>query len=101
LEINQVHITGVVAEIRKTRTSPSGVPVSSFIVSHRSHQKEAQQARLVEFEILVQLTGEAFRSVSAELAIGQRVSVKGILAKVSHKQPKSVKLLAEKLEIVG
>ena len=97
MEVNQLCISGAVAEVKKARSTPAGVPISSFVMTHRSQQMEANQPRVVECEIQVQLTGQQFDEVRAQLSSGQQVEVTGALSKLSHKQPKALKILASQV----
>lgn len=97
MECNQIQISGVVAEVKKPRSTPAGVPISSFILLHRSRQMEGGVPRVVECELQVQLTGSEFEATRAELAEGKHVVVQGILSRQSHKQAKALKVLASEV----
>ena len=100
MECNQIQISGTVADIKKTRSTPGGVRISSFVLLHRSRQVEAGTPRVVECELQIQLTGSEFDEVRANLESGKQVVVLGILSRQSHKQTKALKVLANEIQFI-
>lgn len=97
MECNQIQISGVVAEIKKTRSTPAGVPISSFVLLHRSKQMEGGVPRIVECELQIQMTGNEFEPVRSQLTEGKQVVVLGMISRQGHKQAKGLKILASEI----
>ena len=60
------------------RYSPAGVPIAEAVISHRSSQTVANQARQVECELTVQASG-SLASQLTQITVGTQVKMEGAL----------------------
>jgi primosomal replication protein N len=96
---NCLMITGWVSTEGKTRCSPAGLPITRFTLEHRSEQVEAGLAREARCRILVLACGEALRQEAENLLPGNRVRVRGFIARANHRHGESRLVLhAERIE---
>lgn len=100
MEQNQLHLTGVILDLRDTRVSPAGVPHIELLVEHRSRQLEAGLMREARLKIAVRLSGEQWLPMASCLSPGQKVKVSGFLANASHRDTERLVLHAQALEII-
>jgi primosomal replication protein N len=76
--LNRLLISGALIQVDPLRYSPSGVPIAEAVISHRSTQSVADQARQVECDLTVQASG-ALAHRLAQYAIGAQVKLEGVL----------------------
>jgi len=76
--VNRLVISGVLIQVDPVRYSPAGVPIAEAVMSHRSSQSVAGQARQVECELTVQASGTLAAQL-AQLATGTQVKLEGAL----------------------
>lgn len=82
---NVLVIEGRVVQPPEMRCSPAGIPISRFSIEHQSMCEEADLLREVQFLLAVVVTGEALRPQVAALQTGQRIQVRGFLARASYR----------------
>ena len=101
MEINQLTITGTVADVLGLRYTPAGVPHFSFVIEHRSRQEQAGAAREVQCRIRVEARGEQTVQQCNGLAISDRVQVSGFLARAYFKDHAANQLIlnAQQIEL--
>ena len=101
METNQLVLSGIVTELFGLRYTPAGVPHLSFMLEHRSRQEEAGAAREVLCRIKVEARGEAITSTLHALAVSDRVTVTGFLARSNYKDSAATRLVfhAQQIEL--
>ncbi|MCH8544136.1 MAG: primosomal replication protein N [Alcanivorax sp.] len=78
-------MTGAIHTLERPRLTPAGVPTRKLWLEHRSRQQEDGAAREVQARIGVVLTGEALIALSNQLQEGDRIRVRGFLARAGFK----------------
>lgn len=97
--LNHVVLVGQLLKAPQLRHSPAGVPIARLWIEHRSNQKEGGRERAVALRIEVRLTGEPLRRQLQGLEIGQRLRVRGHLARPDRRgEPSRLIVVAEALE---
>jgi len=84
---NELVITGTLVEAPQKRTTPAGIPITRFILEHRSEQREAGQARRVECRMRVVAAGSPLADTGAALVRGAQVRVRGFLTRAGYRAP--------------
>jgi|MudIll2142460700_1097286.scaffolds.fasta_scaffold167485_2 primosomal replication protein N len=82
---NVLVIEGRVVQPAEMRTSPAGIPISRFSIEHKSMCEEADLPREVQFLLAVVATGVVLQPQVASLQAGQRIRVRGFLARASYR----------------
>lgn len=99
---NVLVIEGRVVQSAEMRTSPAGVPISRFSIEHQSMCEEADLPREVKFILAVVAAGAALRPQVAALQTGQRIRVRGFLARASYRAAEySLVLHAQSIEYLN
>ncbi|HRD49293.1 MAG: primosomal replication protein N [Candidatus Competibacter sp.] len=83
---NCLLIAGQLAESCETRTSPSGVTISRFLLEHHSGQIEAGIAREARCRIPVMACGEGFARAVGRLPQGAPVRVRGFISRANSRE---------------
>lgn len=83
---NYLVIAGVVCKAPETRCSPAGIPITRFILEHRSRQQEADMARTAYCQLRVYASGEALQPLVRRLTQGARVRVQGFLCRADNRR---------------
>lgn len=78
-------IAGVLRGAPEVRHSPAGVPITRFVLEHRSRQTEADRPREVVCEVQVVASGAGLQPQLQGLVAGSTVQVKGFLARAGHR----------------
>lgn len=101
METNQLVLSGTVTELFGLRYTPAGVPHLGFMLEHRSRQEEAGAAREVLCRIKVEARGEGITSTFSALAVSDRVTVTGFLARSNYKDSTATRLVlhAQQIEL--
>jgi len=68
-----------------TRISPAGIPISRFLLKHRSEQSEAGMKRQTQCVIGVVATGHELQDVIKQLHQGSGVNVSGFLTSANSR----------------
>jgi primosomal replication protein N len=76
--MNQFQLAAQVIEREALRYSPAGIPIVSAKLAHGSQQLEAQQLRLIEFEISALAIGEISGRFN-QLELGKAYQFTGFL----------------------
>lgn len=98
---NRLVIGGVVDGPGQTRYSPAGLPMTRFLLDHRSQQTEAGHRREARARLLVLACGEPLASDARGLAPGTPVQVRGFLSRADHRQGEHRLVLhAERIDIL-
>lgn len=79
---NSVILVGVIVDAPDLRRSPAGVPVTRFLLEHRSAQPEAGTTRAIRFRVGVRASGDGPGEYARGLAAGETVRVEGFLARI-------------------
>lgn len=96
---NCLLITGTVARQPEIRTSPAGIPISRFMLLHRSQRQEAGVNRKVECALQVLACGHELEQTARELRQGDEVRISGFLGRSGHPGDEAKLLLhAERIE---
>ena len=85
--VNTLSITGTLVEPPQQRTTPAGIPITRFVLQHRSEQREAGQRRQVECRLRVVAAGSPLAERCAGLHQGEAVQVHGFLARAGYRAP--------------
>ncbi|MBD3669418.1 MAG: primosomal replication protein N [Gammaproteobacteria bacterium] len=78
-------MSGQVDKAPQLRHTPAGIPITRFVLQHRSRQIEAGHPREVQCRILVMAAGEALAHRAEVLQVGEALRVEGFLSRSSHK----------------
>lgn len=78
-DVNRISISGVIVKGPDTRVTPAGIPITRFILEHRSIQMEAGLERQIQCRTPVVASGTQFQKRLGVIKPGERVSVKGFL----------------------
>lgn len=96
---NRLVLGGVIARIDDTRYSPAGIPITRFVLDHRSAQREAGQPREARCRLLVMACGTELQIVVPRLTVGGTVRVSGFLARADNRKGESRLVLhADRIE---
>ncbi|MCD6061455.1 MAG: priB [Moraxellaceae bacterium] len=98
MEQNVVRITGLVKEVKASRTSPAGVIHRELCLEHRSLQFLDGKPREVRAEVIVKVTGEQLGRQVDSLRPGNRIKVEGLLAQASHRDTQQLLIHAQAIE---
>lgn len=79
-DCNRLALAGRVCRQPETRYSPSGIPITRFVLEHHSRQQEAGLARDAYCRIEVLAAGETLSKVARALMSDTPVRVEGFLA---------------------
>lgn len=98
MELNTVRMSGLVRELKGSRTSPAGVIHRELILEHRSCQTLAGQPREIRALITVKVTGAEMARQIQDLQPGDRITVSGMLAQASHRDTQQILIHAQAIE---
>lgn len=98
MEVNTVRITGLIKELKASRTSPAGVVHRELILEHRSVQTLDGQLREVRALVTVKVTGDNLAQQVTGLVPGNRITVSGMLAQASHRDTQQLLIHAQAIE---
>lgn len=98
MELNTVRISGLLRELKASRTSPAGVVHRELILEHRSRQTMAGQQREVRAVVIVKMTGSEMARQVEGFQPGDRIMVSGMLAQVSHHDTQQLLIHAQAIE---
>lgn len=98
MEVNQVHISGVVVAVEPLRVSPGGIAHHRFVLQHRSRQEEVGEPREVFCRIWVEMRGTSAANVDGlegleGIGVNDRVKVEGFLDRSGYKDDTGTKLV--------
>jgi len=79
-DCNRLALAGQVCRQPETRYSPSGIPITRFVLEHQSQQQEAGLARHAYCRIEVLAAGDVLSKIARALLPGTPVRVEGFLA---------------------
>ena len=82
---NELVFTGQLLKIATVRTTPAGIRVARFVLTHRSRRKEAGQWREVQCRLSVVASGERLTAGIAEYSPGTWLTVKGFLSRAGYR----------------
>jgi len=82
LALNQVVISGELTALESLRYTPAGVARVALTISHSSQQSEANGLRQVQCEVNA-LAFDKVAEKAVRFAVGQKVKVRGFLARQS------------------
>jgi len=94
---NRVLIDGTVSRPPVTRYSPTGVPISRFMLEHDSLQTEAGRDRRVTCRIPVVVAGKELAGAVAKLGAERLVQVEGFLSRDGYRREDEVVLHAHRI----
>jgi primosomal replication protein N len=98
---NRLIIAGYVSGPCQTHYSPVGLPLTRFVLEHRSRQREADMAREARCRIQVIAGGEGLVRSTAKLMPGALVRVHGFISRANHRRGESRLVVhAEQIEIL-
>jgi primosomal replication protein N len=98
---NCVVIAGQVASASQIRYSPAGLPISHFVLEHRSQQVEASIPREAHCRIQVLACGKPLAQNAQVLTPGTLVRVRGFLSRANHRYGETRLVVhAERIEIL-
>ncbi len=100
METNHLSISGCIVERSDLRYTPGGVPFFHLYLEHRSRQVEVGVPREVFCRIRVDFRGEEFTSLAEMLEPGQKILVKGFLARSGFKDERSNILILHAQSVV-
>ncbi|MDG4556349.1 MAG: primosomal replication protein N [Candidatus Contendobacter sp.] len=83
---NCLIIVGQLTGACETRITPAGVPISRFLLEHRSEQREAGLPREARCRIPVVACGDALADIARRLAPDARVRVRGFVSRANHRE---------------
>jgi primosomal replication protein N len=83
---NRLELDGSVVRTPDTRYSPAGIPITRFVLEHRSRQAEAGLEREVYCRIGVVACGEALAAKAKAPGTGDRVRVSGFIERNTNRQ---------------
>jgi primosomal replication protein N len=83
---NCLSIVGQLAGACETRVTPAGVPISRFLLEHRSTQQEAGLPREARCRIPVMACGDALAGIARRLAPDAHVRVRGFVSRANHRE---------------
>jgi primosomal replication protein N len=84
---NQLVFTGQLHRAAELRTTPAGIPIARFILTHRSRRREAGQVREVECRLSVVASGEQLAAALRSLPAGTCLKVTGFLSRAGYRAP--------------
>lgn len=84
MEVNQLLLTGTLAQLDTLRYTPAGVPLIECRIRHESKLLEAHTERVVKLEIAAIAMGDLARKVS-QVNLDQTIRISGFLAQKSQK----------------
>jgi primosomal replication protein N len=96
--LNQLQITGRLAEKKTLRYTPAGIPVAEGRLEHQSEQVEARQERQAYCEIPVLALGD-LANVLVAATIGAKLQMRGFLMAKSRNS-KMLVLHAQTIEFL-
>ena len=83
---NRLVIAGAVCRAPETRYSPAGIPITRFVLEHRSRQQEAGAPRAAYCQMRVYAAGEALQAQAQRLTPGAQVRVQGFLCRADNRR---------------
>ena len=83
---NCLIIVGQLTGTCETRVTPAGVPISRFLLEHRSGQQEAGLPREARCRIPVMACGDALAGIARRLAPDTHVRVRGFVSRANHRE---------------
>lgn len=83
---NRVVLGGIVVRTATTRYSPAGIPISRFVIEHRSAQREGGQPREARCRLLVMACGSELQSLAETLQPNMAVEVSGFLSRANNRR---------------
>ncbi len=83
---NCLIIIGRLAGTCETRITPAGVPISRFLLEHRSEQWEAGLPREARCRIPVMACGDALADPARRLAPDACVRIWGFVSRANHRE---------------
>jgi primosomal replication protein N len=99
---NELVFTGQLLKAAEVRTTPAGIPISQFVLAHRSRRNEAGQVRKVECSIRVVASGQPLTAAIADQPPGTWLKVTGFLSRAGYRAPDTrIELHALKIETVA
>lgn len=84
---NELVLTGQLLKGAEMRTTPGGIPISHFVLVHRSRRSEAGQMREVECRIHVVASGREVAGNVVDQPPGTWLRVKGFLSRAGYRAP--------------
>jgi len=84
---NELVLTGQLLKGAEMRTTPAGIPISRFVLVHRSRRSEAGQMREVECRIHVVASGQGVAGNVADQPPGTWLRVRGFLSRAGYRAP--------------
>jgi len=70
---------GKIAKILDKRFTPSGIPITRFVLEHQSQQSEAGLKRNIHCHVLVIISGSELNNAFKHSVIGQEITVAGYI----------------------
>ena len=100
--VNTLLLEGSVVKPPETRHSPAGIPISRFVLEHRSECLEAGMQRAVRLRIGVVAAGDSLSAAAARLKPGDRIRVRGFIARAGYRSADyRLQLHAQTIDIVN
>lgn len=84
---NQLVLSGQLLKAPEVRVTPAGIPISRFVLVHRSIRSEAGSMREVHCHMTAVASGQELGRRIAELAPGTWIRVKGFLSRAGYRAP--------------
>ena len=84
---NELVFTGRLLKAAAVRTTPAGIPIARFVLSHRSRRGEAGQMREVECRLSVVAGGKDLTDAATACPPGGWLRVKGFLSRAGYRAP--------------
>jgi primosomal replication protein N len=82
---NELVFTGQLLKTAEVRTTPAGIRIARFKLSHRSRRREAGQPREVQCRLSVVVSGQALTVGITEYLPGTWLKVKGFLSRPGYR----------------
>jgi len=82
---NELVFTGQLLKAAELRTTPAGIRIARFVLSHRSRRSEAGQPREVQCRLSVVASGQSLTAGIAGYSPGTWLKVKGFLSRAGYR----------------
>jgi len=82
---NELVFTGQLVKTAEVRTTPAGIRIARFVLSHRSRRSEAGQLREVQCRLSVVASGQALTVDITEHSPGTWLKVRGFLSRAGYR----------------
>ena len=84
---NDLVFTGRLVKSAEVRTTPAGIRIARFVLTHRSRRTEAGQWREVQCRLPVVASGQRLTAGITEYSPGTWLRVKGFLSRAGYRAP--------------